>query len=70
MPIVVAPMGVDLKIVKILTDKKTKKHLENLGLTINSTINIISCSGSSVICIVQNGRLAFDKDIATKIFVA
>ncbi len=67
MPIVIAPIGKSLKVVKILTDEKTKKHFESLGITINSVLTVISASGGSVIVMVKNGRLALDKVLATKI---
>ena len=70
MPLVLAPTDVDLKVIKILVDDRTKKHLESLGITINSTIKLVSTSGGNVICIVKDGRLALDKSIATKILVA
>lgn len=70
MPLVFAPIGKELKIVKILTDEKTKKHLESLGITIDSNVSIISQSGGSVICLIKDGRLALDKEMATKILVA
>lgn len=70
MPIIIAPISKELVVIKILTDERTKKHLESLGITINSSITILSSSGGSLICIVKNGRLALDKTIATKIFVA
>ena len=70
MPLVFAPIGKDLRIVKIMSDDKTKKHLESLGITIDSTISIISQSGGSVICLIKDGRLALDKEMATKILVA
>ncbi len=70
MPLVVAPIGRELRVIKILTDEKTKKHLENLGITISSTLSIISQSGGSTICSIKDGRLALDKSVATKIFVA
>ena len=57
MPLVVAPIGRELRIVKIMTDEKTKKHLENLGITISSRISIISQSGGSTICLVKDGLL-------------
>lgn len=69
MPLVMAPTGRDLKIVRILTDDKTKKHLESLGITIDSTISLISVSGGSVICLIKDGRLALDKEMARKILV-
>lgn len=69
MPLVVAPIGKVVTVIKILADEKTKKHLENLGITINSTLTVISENSGSVICIVKEGRLALDKGIATKILV-
>jgi ferrous iron transport protein A len=70
MPIVIAPLNVDLKIVKILVDEKLKRHLESLGITINSTIKIISNQGGNIIVMVKDGRLALDRGISTKILVA
>ncbi|MBS1415795.1 MAG: ferrous iron transport protein A [Clostridia bacterium] len=70
MPIAVAPTGQKMKILKILTDEKTKKHLENLGLTVNSEITVLTKSGGSVICLVKEGRLALDGGLVTKIFVS
>ena len=70
MPLVMAPTGRDLKIVRILTDDKTKKHLESLGITIDSTISLISVSVGSVICLIKDGRLALDKEMARKILVS
>jgi len=70
MPLIVAPIGRELRIVKIMTDEKTKKHLESLGITISSTITVISQSGGSTICMIKDGRLALDRNLATKILVA
>ena len=50
MPLVIAPPNKELKIVKILADEKTKKHLESLGITVNSTITDLNQSGGNVIC--------------------
>ena len=69
MPIIFAPLNKQLKIVKIITDEKTKKHLENLGLIIGANLSVISHSGGSVICMVKSGRLALDKNLATKLMV-
>ncbi len=70
MPLIVAPIGTELTVVRIMTDDKTKKHLENLGITITSKICVISQSGGSTICSVKDGRLALDRNLATKILVA
>lgn len=70
MPIIVAPIGKQLKVIKILTDDKTKKHLESLGITIDSELSVLSESGGSIILLIKDGRLALDKVLATKILVA
>ena len=70
MPIAVAPTNVCVRVTKILADDKTKKHLESLGITLGSPIVVLAASGGGVICKVKDGRLALDKDMAMKIFVA
>lgn len=70
MPIVLAPTNAELKVIRILTDEKTKKHLESLGITINSQLTVLSSSGGTVVCKVKDGRIALDNTVSTKIFVA
>ncbi len=70
MPLVIAPLNKELRVIKILTDEKTKKHLASLGITIDSKLTVLSQSGGSSILIVKDGRLALDRNIATKILVA
>lgn len=70
MPLVMAPEGKSVRVIKILTDDKLKKHLESLGITVDSEMTVLSSSGGSVICLVKDGRLALDKDMAMKILVA
>lgn len=70
MPIVIAPLNRTLRIIKILVQDKVKKHLESLGLTVDSLVTVISNTNGSVILQVKDGRLALDHDIATKILVA
>ena len=70
MPIVFAPLNIELRIVRVLADDKTKKHLESLGITINGNITVISSSGGSVVCKIKDGKLALDSNLSTKIFVA
>jgi len=70
MPIVIAPQNRKLKIVRIAADEKTKKHLENLGIILNGELMVLSASGGSVVCQVKDGKVALDRDISTKIFVA
>ncbi len=70
MPLIIAPMNVDLKIKKIIVDEKLKKHLQSLGITIDSDIKVIDNVNGNLIIVVKNVRLALDKDIAGKILVA
>lgn len=69
MPIAVAPAGRKMKVVKVTADDKTRRHLENLGITAGAEIEVISGSGGSIICKVKDGRLALDKNLSTKILV-
>lgn len=69
MPIVLAPLLKRLSVTRIIADDKLKRHLENIGLSVNSEVEVLSVSGGSIICRVKDGRLALDKQMATKIFV-
>lgn len=69
MPIVIAPVNVPLKIVKVAADEKTRKHLESLGITVNGEITVLSSSGGNVVCKIKEGRIALDSDLSAKIFV-
>ena len=70
MPLTVAPLGREIKIVKVLPEEKTKRHLANMGLLAGERITVLSSGGGSVILKVKEGRVALDKDLAVKIFVA
>lgn len=70
MPIVLAPQNTQLRIVRISSDEKTKKHLESLGITVNGEISVLSSSGGTVVCKIKDGRIALDSNLSAKIFVA
>lgn len=70
MPIAFAPSGRELEIRKVGADDKTKKHLQELGITEGSKVTLISSSGGNVIVIVKEGRLCLDRTLAGKILVA
>lgn len=69
MPLVIAPLNQILKVIKILADEKSKKHLENLGITVDSELEVLASQGGSLILKVKEGRLAIDRILATKIIV-
>lgn len=71
MPLILAPENTELRIVKVMiSDEKTKRHLENLGILINSNIIILSRQNGDIIVKVKDGRLAINKETAEKIHVA
>lgn len=70
MPLMLAPPDRAVRIVKIATDEKTKKHLQNLGIAVGAEITVFSSSGGSVICMVNNGKIALDRAVAAHVFVA
>lgn len=70
MPIAFAPSNRELTVRKIGAEDKTKKHLQELGITVGSKITLISSTGGNVIVIVKEGRLCLDRTLAGKILVA
>ena len=70
MPIALAPLDTEMKVVRIMVDDKTKKHLESLGILLNSSIIVVSSVNGGVVVAIKEGRLALDHSIASKILVA
>jgi ferrous iron transport protein A len=70
MPIAFAPSGRELTVRKVGAEDKTKKHLQELGISEGSKITLISSNGGNVIVIVKESRLCLDRTLAGKILVA
>ena len=70
MPLILAPLGREVRIVRIVADEKTNKHRANLGLLVDATVTVLSSAGGSTVCRVKEGRLALDKNVAAHIYVA
>ena len=70
MPLIIASTDVTLKVVKILTDLDMKNHLNSLGVTVETSIKVLSKTDKSIICLVNDKKVVLDNDIAQKIFVA
>lgn len=70
MPIFAAPIGVDMRVTKVLCDEKTKRHLENLGILTGSNVTLLSQSDGNIIVKIKDGRIAINKQLAMKILVA
>ncbi len=70
MPICLAPANTEMQVRKIAVEDKTKKHLQEMGITVGSKITLISSGANGVIVIVKEGRLCLDGTLAKKILVA
>ncbi len=70
MPLFIAPLDVNLKIAKVLTDEKTKRHLLNLGINVGTEIKVISHTPKDLIVKILDTTLALNKETALKIIVA
>lgn len=66
----IAPFGREMEIKRIALDEKTVKHLSDLGIMVGSKVTSLSDSKGDVILKVKDGRLALNKDLAMRIFVA
>ncbi len=69
MPISIAPLNKELRVIRVSSDPKIKKHLESLGILLNSIITVLSSDNGNVIIALKDGRLALDRNIASSIFV-
>ena len=70
MPLFIAPINEELKILRVSGDEKVKGHLASLGIVEESTLTLLSHEASGVIVKVKEPRLALDHDIASHILVA
>ncbi|MFA5448964.1 MAG: FeoA family protein [Clostridia bacterium] len=68
-PLAVAPIGKEMTIAKIITDTKTKRHLENLGILVGGEVSSMADSAGNLILKIKEGRLAINKELAMKIYV-
>ena len=69
MPLILAPQGKEMKIVRVSADSKTCRHLENLGIVSGADIMLLSLSNGSMIVRVHDSRLALDSATAKGIMV-
>ena len=70
MPIMLAPLNEEVKVVKILVDEKSKKHLESLGLVVGSKLTVVSAENGGAVVIINSKRLVLEHEVASKILVA
>ena len=68
-PLTFANVGEEATIQKIGGKQDVKKHLENLGFVVGSTVKVITALGGNLIVQVKEARIAISKEMAQKIMV-
>ncbi|MDH6367021.1 MULTISPECIES: FeoA family protein [unclassified Breznakia] len=70
MPLIIAPLGKSVKVMKYSLDEGSEKRLRDLGLVPGCEIAVVQESGGDLIIQVKDARIALSKSLARKIFVA
>ena len=69
LPLVAAPIGSEVKVARVATEDKVKRHLENLGILAGQTITPMSDNMGNTVVKVKESRLVINQGLASKIFV-
>ena len=67
-PLIYAPMGEELIIVRISAEESTAQHLRKLGFKPGTAVRVLSCNGGNIIVSVGEGRVALSRESASRIF--
>jgi ferrous iron transport protein A len=70
MPILIAPINQELTVKRVSGNNKERKHLESLGIVPGRTITILKATNNGVIVLINDMRLAIDRNVAMSIVVA
>lgn len=68
-PLALADIGEANTVKKIGGSTEVRKHLENLGFVVGSTVTVITALGGNVIVHVKEARVAINAEMAKKIMV-
>lgn len=69
MPLALADIGEANTVKKIGGSPEVRKHLENLGFVVGSTVTVITALSGNVIVHVKEARVAINAEMAKKIMV-
>lgn len=69
MPLTLAQAGVPVTVSRIGGTPKVRQFLENLGITLGSTLTVISVTSSGLIVNIRETRVAISKEMANKIMI-
>ena len=69
MPLTFAGVGEEHIIKKIGGLPEIKKHLENLGFVVGSSVSVVNTVGGNLIVKVKEARVAVSREMAQKIMI-
>ncbi|MGM9574884.1 MAG: ferrous iron transport protein A [Oscillospiraceae bacterium] len=69
MPLTLADVGRDNIVKRIGGKPEVRRHLENLGFVVGSSVTVINSIGDNVIVRVKESRVAISAEMAQKIYV-
>ena len=69
MPLTLADIGEENRILKIGGNPQVRAHLENLGFVPGGCVTVISTIGGNLIVNVKESRVAISREMASKIMV-
>ena len=69
LPLSYASPGEESVIRKIGGSPEVKKHLENLGFVVGSTVTVVTTLNGNVIVKVKESRVAINDELARKIMI-
>lgn len=69
LPLMLAELGEENIIKKVGGSPEVKKHLENLGFVVGSTVTVINTMGGNLIVKVKEARVAISREMAQKIMI-
>ena len=69
MPITFEDVGEDNTVRRIGGKPEVRRHLENLGFVVGSSVTVINAIGDNLIVRVKDARVAISAEMAQKIYV-
>lgn len=69
MPLIIAPVGIEVTLVRCTLEPALKRHLEDLGLLSGVKVKVIKENEGDVIIQIKESRIALNKQLASQIFV-
>lgn len=70
MPIIIAPLGQEMRITKILLDGSKLEELNKLGLVTDAKLSVISVDDKEIVISLNENKVAIEVSLGTKILVA